>query len=238
MSIGRRIAGIAGSGSRTGNRFRLRGLLGVPWGAVRGSGVPGGAAGAGPSRRARTGGFAGGAGCRGWPASRRYVSQGPGAAGSSRRSACRRLLRAWYPPGIEPSGGASSARIPVPCLAPAATAAIPPGLTRPLRRESGSDRSVGRCAGGSRMCLSAGVSRGLRGPGAEPETVSGFAGVLASRRAACRRLRGRGNGPVASRAAATARLPARRSGPRRRGRRSRGRCTGLPSSPTASLQPA
>ena len=34
------------------------------------------------------------------------------------------------------------------------------------------------------------------------------------------------------------RLPARRSAPRRRGRRSRGRCTGLPSSPIASLRPA
>ena len=42
VAIGRRIAGIAGSGSRTGNRLRLRGLSGVPWGAVRGSG-PGGA---------------------------------------------------------------------------------------------------------------------------------------------------------------------------------------------------
>ena len=39
MAIGRRIAGIAGSGSRTGNRFRLRGRSGVPWGAVRGAGV-------------------------------------------------------------------------------------------------------------------------------------------------------------------------------------------------------
>ena len=33
----------------------------------------------------------------------------------------------------------------------------------------------------SRTCPSAGVSRGLRGPGAVPETVSGFAGVPASR---------------------------------------------------------
>ena len=57
-------------------------------------------------------------------------------------------------------------------------------------------------------------------------------------RAAYRRLRGRGNVPVARRAAATARLPARRSGPRRRGRRSLGRCTGLPSSPISSLRPA
>ena len=41
VAIGRRIAGIAGSGSRTGNRFRLRGRPGVPWGAVRGPGGPG-----------------------------------------------------------------------------------------------------------------------------------------------------------------------------------------------------
>ena len=38
VSIGRRIAGIAGSGRRAGNRFRLRGRAGVPWGAVRGPG--------------------------------------------------------------------------------------------------------------------------------------------------------------------------------------------------------
>ena len=35
VSIGRRIAGIAGSGGRTGNRFRLRGRPGVLWGAQR-----------------------------------------------------------------------------------------------------------------------------------------------------------------------------------------------------------
>ena len=40
VAIGRRIAGIAGAGGRTGNRFRLRGRSGVPWGAVRGSCVP------------------------------------------------------------------------------------------------------------------------------------------------------------------------------------------------------
>ena len=54
---------------------------------------------------------------------------------------------AWYLPGSEPSGGASLARIPVPCLAPAATAAIPP-RPYPLRRESGPERPVGRRAGG------------------------------------------------------------------------------------------
>ena len=41
VSIGRRIAVIAGAGGRAGNRFRLRGRSGVPWGAVRGPGVPG-----------------------------------------------------------------------------------------------------------------------------------------------------------------------------------------------------
>ena len=35
VSIVRRIAGIAGSGRRTGNRLRLRGRSGVPWGAAR-----------------------------------------------------------------------------------------------------------------------------------------------------------------------------------------------------------
>jgi len=48
VSIGRRIAGIAGAGGRTGNRFRRRGRPGVPWGGVRGPGRAGagGAAGA------------------------------------------------------------------------------------------------------------------------------------------------------------------------------------------------
>ena len=41
VSIGRRIAVIAEAGGRTGNRFRLRGRPGVPWGAVRGPGGPG-----------------------------------------------------------------------------------------------------------------------------------------------------------------------------------------------------
>ena len=55
----------------------------------------------------------------------------------------------------------------------------------------------------SRTCPSAGVSRGLRGPGAGPETVSGFAGVLASRGAPIRvrgvRWCGRGVRPVGRR---------------------------------------
>ena len=137
-----------------------------------------------------------------------------------------------------------------PCLAPGATAALP-SRTSPFA----SSRSRQTA---SRTWPSPGVSRGLRGLEAGPETVSGVAGVLASRgaafgvravpvwcgrggpsrRTACRRLRGRGICPVASRAAATARLPARRSGRRRRRRRSRGRCTGQPLFPIASLRSA
>ena len=62
------------------------------------------------------------------------------------------------------------------CLAPAATAALPP---RPYPFASSRIRRAA-----SRTCPSAGVSRGLRGLEAGPETVSGVAGVLASRGAA------------------------------------------------------
>ena len=68
-----------------------------------------------------------------------------------------------------------------PDLAPAATSAIP---RRPYPSASSRVKQAA-----SRMYPLAGVSRGLRGLVAVPETVSGFAGVLVSRRAACRRLR-------------------------------------------------
>ena len=198
-----------------------------PVGRRPGSGRAGGAAGAGPSRRAACRRLPGRAcwsayrgDCGGWSLIRagnrfrlrgrgrtsrlaglscRYVSRGPGAAGSSRRAAAsvrraypfrsRRCARAGrrgcsgstrlryrrdtageldsvigavegvsrssgFAPalpvrfGAGMAGGFCSMRIPVPCLAPAATAAIPPGLTRPLRRESDPERSVGRRAGG------------------------------------------------------------------------------------------
>ena len=59
IPVGRRIAGVAGSGRRTGNRFRLRGRPGVPWGADRGPGVPVVRPGRVRLVGRRTGGFAG-----------------------------------------------------------------------------------------------------------------------------------------------------------------------------------
>ena len=105
VSIGRRIAGIAGSGRRAGNRFRLRGRAGVPWGAVRGPGRAVVRRGRVRPVGRRAGGFDKGGVSARWRAERwraRY-----------RRDRARRTLvrgsGSRYRRGIEPSGGYCSA---------------------------------------------------------------------------------------------------------------------------------